>query len=199
MFPIYRGEYQQNQLSCEFGPRWEGNQLADYVSKLVTACEDRAQELGFVGLARSLYDPAYEAIFEEAVQATVMGLRASIAQALQTSWGPGQVEALAKGHPDLDWFGDEDPPFSEAPTAGQYAAWTKFRHGFIRHYTSRIKLARHHVLLDYVDYCFSSIATASVQELDRQLQAEKAKTAQLQAQMADVLTRLNALENQKNI
>ena len=53
MFPAYRGEYQQNQLSCEFGPRWEGNQLADYVSKLVTACEDRAQELGFVGLARS--------------------------------------------------------------------------------------------------------------------------------------------------
>ena len=40
-----------------------------------------------------------------------------------------------------------------------------------------------------------TIATASVQELDRQLQAEKAKTAQLQAQMADVISRLNALEN----
>ena len=39
-----------------------------------------------------------------------------------------------------------------------------------------------------------TIATASVQELDRQLQAEKAKTNQLQAQMADVLLRLNALE-----
>ena len=39
-----------------------------------------------------------------------------------------------------------------------------------------------------------TIATASVQELDRQLQAEKAKTTQLQAQMADVLLRLNALE-----
>jgi len=39
-----------------------------------------------------------------------------------------------------------------------------------------------------------TIATASVQELDRQLQAEKEKTAQLQAQMADVLLRLNALE-----
>ena len=39
-----------------------------------------------------------------------------------------------------------------------------------------------------------TIATASVQELDRQLQAEKAKTAQLQAQMADVLLRLNVLE-----
>ena len=198
MFHTYQGEYQQNQMSCEYGPRWEGNQLADYVSKLVTACEDRAQELGFVGLARSLYDPADEAILEEAVQATFMGLRASIAQALQTSWGPGQVEALAKGHRDLDWFAD-DPPFSEAPTAGQYVAWVKFSHAFIRHYTSRKKLARHHVLLEYVDYCFSSIATASVQELDRQLQAEKAKTAQLQAQMADVLTRLNALENQKNI
>ena len=39
-----------------------------------------------------------------------------------------------------------------------------------------------------------TIATASVQELDRQLQAEKAKTAKLQAQMADILLRLNALE-----
>ena len=39
-----------------------------------------------------------------------------------------------------------------------------------------------------------TIATASVQELDRLLQAEKAKTAQLQAQMADVISRLNALE-----
>ena len=40
-----------------------------------------------------------------------------------------------------------------------------------------------------------TIATASVQELDRQLQAEKIKTAQLQRQMNDVLLRLNALEN----
>ena len=40
-----------------------------------------------------------------------------------------------------------------------------------------------------------TIATASVQELDRQLQAEKVKTAQLQRQMNDVLLRLNALEN----
>ena len=39
-----------------------------------------------------------------------------------------------------------------------------------------------------------TIATASVQELDRQLQAEKAKTIHLQAQMADVLLRLNTLE-----
>ena len=39
-----------------------------------------------------------------------------------------------------------------------------------------------------------TIATASVQELDRQLQAEKAKTTQLQAQMADVISRLIALE-----
>ena len=40
-----------------------------------------------------------------------------------------------------------------------------------------------------------TIATASVQELDRQVQAEKAKTAQLQTQMADVMARLTALEN----
>ena len=40
-----------------------------------------------------------------------------------------------------------------------------------------------------------TIATASVQELDRQVQAEKAKTAQLQTQMAGVMARLDALEN----
>ena len=39
-----------------------------------------------------------------------------------------------------------------------------------------------------------TIATASVQELDRQLEAEKTKTAQLQVQMADVISRLIALE-----
>ena len=44
------------------------------------------------------------------------------------------------------------------------------------------------------DYIFT-IATAALQEVDRQLQAEKAKTATLEAQMADVLARLSALEN----
>ena len=40
-----------------------------------------------------------------------------------------------------------------------------------------------------------TVATAALQEVDRQLQAEKAKTATLEAQMADVLARLSALEN----
>jgi len=40
-----------------------------------------------------------------------------------------------------------------------------------------------------------TIATAALQEVDRQLQAEKVKTATLEAQMADVLARLSALEN----
>ena len=39
-----------------------------------------------------------------------------------------------------------------------------------------------------------TIATASVQELDRQLQAEKAKTASLETQMASLLERVTALE-----
>jgi len=47
---------------------------------------------------------------------------------------------------------------------------------------------------DFHEAQIFTIATASVQELDRQLQAEKAKTTQLQAQMADVLLRLNVLE-----
>ena len=44
------------------------------------------------------------------------------------------------------------------------------------------------------DYIFT-VTTAALQEVDRQLQAEKAKTATLEAQMADVLARLSALEN----
>ena len=39
-----------------------------------------------------------------------------------------------------------------------------------------------------------TITTAAVQELDRQLEAEKAKTALLQQQMTDVLRRLSVLE-----
>ena len=40
-----------------------------------------------------------------------------------------------------------------------------------------------------------TVATAALQEVDRQLQAEKAKTALLETQMADVLSRLAALES----
>ena len=40
-----------------------------------------------------------------------------------------------------------------------------------------------------------TIATAALQEVDRQLQAEKAKTAALESQMADILQRLQTLEN----
>ena len=40
-----------------------------------------------------------------------------------------------------------------------------------------------------------TVATAALQEVDRQLQAEKAKVVTLESQLADVLTRLTALEN----
>ena len=40
-----------------------------------------------------------------------------------------------------------------------------------------------------------TVATAALQEVDRQLQAEKAKVATLETQLASVLTRLDALEN----
>ena len=44
------------------------------------------------------------------------------------------------------------------------------------------------------DYIFT-VATAALQEVDRQLQAEKAKTATLETQMADLLARVTALES----
>ena len=40
-----------------------------------------------------------------------------------------------------------------------------------------------------------TLASAALQEVDRQLQAEKAKGATLETQLASVLTRLDALEN----
>jgi hypothetical protein len=40
-----------------------------------------------------------------------------------------------------------------------------------------------------------TVATAALQEVDRQLQAEKTKVANLEAQLASVLARLDALEN----
>ena len=40
-----------------------------------------------------------------------------------------------------------------------------------------------------------TVATAALQEVDRQLQAEKAKVTTLESQLASVLTRLDALEN----
>ena len=40
-----------------------------------------------------------------------------------------------------------------------------------------------------------TVATAALQEVDRQLQAEKAKVATLESQLASVLSRLDALEN----
>jgi hypothetical protein len=40
-----------------------------------------------------------------------------------------------------------------------------------------------------------TVATAALQEVDRQLQAEKAKTATLESQMADLLARVTALES----
>ena len=100
------------------GPPWAGNQLVNCVTELVTACEDRAQELGYEDLARPLgcYDPGHEDIFDQALQATVTGLRASIRQALQSSWGPEQVQGSPADNLMMFDGGDEDPTFSEAPT-----------------------------------------------------------------------------------
>ena len=125
------------------GPRWEGNQLANYVNELVTACEDRAQEVGFDGMTASLPpkdDPniPYEAIFDEALQATVTGVRASIRQALQSSWGPEQVKGSPADNLMMFDGGDEDPTFSAAPTAGQQVAWQKFKSNLQDHYQARI-------------------------------------------------------------
>ena len=125
------------------GPPWAGNQLANYVTELVTACEDRAQELGFDGLTASLPNDVpgipYEDIFDQGLQATVAGLRPLIAQALQGAWGPEQVQGSATAN--LMMFGDGGggfPAFSQAPTAGQYVAWSKFEESFTAHYTSRL-------------------------------------------------------------
>ena len=131
------------------GPPWAGNQLTNYVNELVTACEDRAQEVGFDGMTASLPpkdDPniPYEAIFDDLLQATVAGVRASIRQALQGTWGRDQCERLATGNPDLMTFGgdvNEDPTFSAAPTTtttGQHIAWSKFKQILTTHYTSRL-------------------------------------------------------------
>ena len=40
-----------------------------------------------------------------------------------------------------------------------------------------------------------TVATSALQELDRQLQAEKTKVATLETQLTSVLARLDALEN----
>ena len=123
------------------GPPWAGNQLANYVTELVTACEDRAQELGYEALARPLgcYNAGHEDIFDQALQATVAGLRALIAQALQGTWGRGQVDQLAAGNPMVMPLGAVGfPTFSQAPTAGQYTAWQMFETSFVPHCTSRV-------------------------------------------------------------
>ena len=119
-------------------PPWAGNQLANYVTELVTACEDRAQELGFDGLTASLPNDVpgipYEDIFDQALQATVAGLRPLIAQALQGTWGRGEVDQLAAGPLGAGGF----PTFSQAPTVGQSRAWWEFEHSFTTLCTSRV-------------------------------------------------------------
>ena len=124
------------------GPPWAGNQLANYVTELVTACEDRAQELGFDGLTASLPNDVpgipYEDIFDQALQATVAGLRPLIAQALQGAWGPEQVQGSPADNLMMFDGGDEDPTFSAEPTAGQQVAWQKFKSNLQDHYQARI-------------------------------------------------------------
>ena len=51
-----------------------------------------------------------------------------------------------------------------------------------------------HILMLDKDKIFT-VATAAMQEVDRQLQADKAKTATMESQVADLLARVTALEN----
>ena len=124
------------------GPRWAGNQLAQYVRKLAKECETQARELGYEALARPLgcYDPGHEDVFEEALQATVNGFPRLLEREDETfsrSHGPEQFERLATNSPGIMDRGDTFV-FSAAPTAGQYVAWQKFKGSLQDHYQPRI-------------------------------------------------------------
>ncbi len=82
-------------LGPKVGPRWEGNQRAEYARALATACETRALSLGLDALARPIdlnSDPAFTPIFEQALQAAVRELPAARAgPVLQHLVGPRPV------------------------------------------------------------------------------------------------------------
>ena len=132
-------------LGPKVGPRWEGNQRAEYARALATACETRALSLGLDALARPIdlnSDPAFTPIFQQALQAALRGLAAAIERApyFSSSWGRDQCERLAKDCPILrDGRGGVNGiAFSDEPTAGQYLAWEEFGSRFLAYHSPRV-------------------------------------------------------------
>ena len=130
-------------LGPQVGPRWEGNQRAEYARALATACETRARSLGLDVLARNLdLGPESGSIFEQAAQAAVRQLPAALERDMffRDSWGRDQCERLAKDCPILrDGRGGVNGiAFSDEPTAGQYLAWQCFKASFSAYYQPHI-------------------------------------------------------------
>ena len=137
-----------DRLGPDVGPRWEGNQRAEYARALATACETRARSLGLDALARPIdlnSDPAFTPIFEQALQAAVRELPAALERApyFSSSWGRDQCERLAKDCPILrdGRDGVNGIAFSDEPTAGQYLAWQCFTGSFSAYYQPHIMAA----------------------------------------------------------
>ena len=129
-------------LGSAVGPRWEGNQRAEYVRALTTACETRARSLGLDVLARNLdLGPESGSIFEKAAQAAVRQLPAALERTyFRDSWGRDQCERLAKDCPVLR-YRESGFTFSDEPTAGQYLAWQCFTGSFSAYYQPHIMAA----------------------------------------------------------
>ena len=129
-------------LGSAVGPRWEGNQRAEYVRALTTACETRARSLGLDVLARNLdLGPESGSIFERAAQAAVRQLPAALERTyFRDSWGRDQCERLAKDCPALR-YRESGFTFSDEPTAGQYLAWQCFKSSFSAYYQPHIMAA----------------------------------------------------------
>ena len=129
-------------LGSAVGPRWEGNQRAEYVRALTTACETRARSLGLDVLARNLdLGPESGSIFERAAQAAVRQLPAALERTyFRDSWGRDQCERLAKDCPALR-YRESGFTFSDEPTAGQYLAWQCFKASFSAYYQPHIMAA----------------------------------------------------------
>ena len=132
-------------LGPDVGPRWEGNQRAEYARALAAACETRARSLGLDALARPIdlnSDPAFTPIFEQALQAAVRELPAALEREadFRKSWGRDQCERLAKDCPVLRDRRDgvNGFAFSDEPTAGQYLAWRQFEIRFNAYHSPRV-------------------------------------------------------------
>ena len=134
-------------LGPQVGPRWEGNQRAEYARELAEACQTRAQSLGFAALTRSKRpdsDSRFTAIFEQAIEAAVREIPAALERGMffRDSWGRDQCERLARDCPTLRGGGGGFPVFSDEPTAGQHLAWRQFENRFITHYFPRVSAIR---------------------------------------------------------